>query len=228
MGWFDKLRGKDVRTSKPALSHLDEVDAALEHALAEVARFRKELAGALEDERGLARELKECLLGVDEAERGARKAMDRGDQDAARAAVGLKIEHEERAAAARARLEKHGRVVSELRETLRLTAQKLDDAKQRRNVLVARQAGARTKQAIAEKLGGADGKDRFGDWEREISGTEREARLALDLLSDLGAAPEPSEDRRYSDAARDKRIAQELAELRKRGASPPAEDPGTG
>lgn len=210
-----RLRGRGEEPAAEKPDPTSEVDRALRETAAEIARFRQDLASSLLDERKLERDVRMAATQEGAAARRAEQAMQDGDEPLARSAMAEKMQSAREGAEARARLAAHGKVVSELRESLRLLAMRLDDATRRRNALLARQQGAQARQKLAESLGGAGSTDSFGNWEDKVRSLERDAHVALDILSDLGTG-ESEDDRTYREAADAARLEASMRDLRNR------------
>jgi phage shock protein A len=215
---WNLIRGK----ADTALSNMEDpeevLNLAIKDATGEVEDFRKQVARALVDQKKLQAELQGASAIVEEWTNKAQAAVDGGDDELAREALSRRAQEEETARARYVALQQHGETVAHLKDGLRALTAKLEDAKRRRNLLVARSRNAQAKMKMADTLGGgASSLERFDEMESKVQALELEASANVEMLSEFGTRAETDFDRRFKALPkRDPSIEAALAEMKRR------------
>jgi phage shock protein A len=219
MGFFSRLWDLIRGRADDALSRMEDpeqvLNLSIKDATGQVEDFRKQVARALVDQKKLQAELQAAAVSAEEWTRKAQAAVDAGDEDLAREALTRRADEEEAARGKYAALKHHGDTVIQLKDGLRALTARLEDAKRRRNLLVARSRNAQARKTMANALGGS--LDRFDEMESKVHELELEASANVDMLSEFGAAGESDLDRRFKALPRrDPSIEATLAQMKTR------------
>src|SRR5205085_7240302 len=114
----------------------------------------KQVAVAIADEKRLAKELEAEQVQAREWEKKAMMAVRSGDDNLAREALRRKAEHDNLQAQFQQQFDLQHGSVEKLKEALRTLNSKIDEAKRKKNILVARQKRAEAQRAIQATMEG--------------------------------------------------------------------------
>ncbi|HOU94191.1 MAG TPA: PspA/IM30 family protein, partial [Polyangiaceae bacterium] len=115
---------------------------------------KKQVAASIADEKKLLKQTEQELATAAEWERRAMMAVRAGDDALAKEALARKREHDELAAAFRAQWEKQKAAVDQLKLALRALNAKIEEAKRKKTLLIARKKRAEAQRAIQETMSG--------------------------------------------------------------------------
>jgi len=227
---WDLVRGK----ADSALSSLEDpetiLDLSIKDAMAEVEKFRKQVGRALVDQKKLQADLQRTASSVEEWTRRAQLAVDAEDDGLAREALVRRAQEETTAREHYVALEQQAQVVAQLKDALRALTVKLEEARRRRNLLVARSRNAEARKKVAETLSGGGSLDRFDEMEAKVQSLELEASATAEMLGEFGSAESDLEKRfKALSPGRDPSVEAALAELKARrleGSRPALLGPG--
>ncbi len=184
---------------------------------------KKQVAVAIADEKALQRQMEQEKAHVEEWTRRAELAVRQGNDELAREALVRKKRHEADATELEAQWTKAHGQVSALKEALRRLDDKIDEAKRKKNVLVARKKRAEAQKTISETMSGmkADSAfEAFDRMEKRIDRMEAEADASAEI------AEEHSGDRllyKFKELERTGGVDDELLAMkRKMGLAEPA------
>jgi phage shock protein A len=178
---------------------------------------KKAVAVALADEKKLERELSNQRAQVQEWERKAMLAVQRGDDGLAKEALIRKQEYEKAAAEYQKQWSAQKESVDRLKESLRELQDKIGEAQRKKNLLIARAKRAEAQQKIQDTISSVTGNrsafDAFDRMAAKVDQMEAQADAAREL-EDLSS--DASLDKRFealekSDASADLML-QELKE----------------
>jgi phage shock protein A len=148
---------------------------------------KKQVATSIADEKRLAKQLEQETANAQEWERRAMMALRSGNEDLAKEALARKREHDELAATYLEQWTKQKTAVDQLKTALRLLNDKIEEAKRKRNVLVARKKRAEAQRAIQETMSGLRDQSAFETFDRmeqKIGQLEAEAEAQADLADE--------------------------------------------
>lgn len=146
---------------------------------------------AITDRKRLEKQLEASNIKAQEWEKKAMRAVEAGRDDLAREALSRKHEQEELAAGFQANLEAQAAMVDELRDSLRRLGDKIEEAKRRKNSLVARAQRVEATQATEgtmRSLGNTSAFDTFEAHAGRIDDFEAEVEAHAELASDANTA----------------------------------------
>ncbi len=145
---------------------------------------KKQVAASIADEKKLLKQTEQELATAAEWERRAMMAVRAGDDALAKEALARKREHDELAAAFRAQWEKQKAAVDQLKLALRALNAKIEEAKRKKTLLIARKKRAEAQRAIQETMSGLRNASAFEAFDRmqgKIERMEAEAEASAEL-----------------------------------------------
>jgi len=185
---------------------------------------KKQVAASIADEKRLIKQYEQEAANAAEWERRAMMALRAGNEELAREALARKKEHDALAVTFKEQHAKQKAAVDKLKQALRMLNDKIEEAKRKKNVLVARKKRAEAQKAIQETMSGLKDQSAFETFERmsqKIDQIEAEAEAGEEL------AEEYTGDVLASQFAKLEKTAQADDELtalkRKMGMLPPEE-----
>jgi phage shock protein A len=145
---------------------------------------KKQVAVAIADEKRLAKELEAEHAQAREWERRAMAAVRAADDGLAREALRRKGEHDELAAQFQKQFDLQHESVEKLKDALRTLNNKIEEAKRKKNMLIARQKRAEAQRVIQATMQGINNNSAFDTFARLTERVDRieaetEAQAAL-------------------------------------------------
>ncbi|NUO52279.1 MAG: PspA/IM30 family protein [Polyangiaceae bacterium] len=160
---------------------LNQVTQDMEQQLVEA---KKQVAVSIADEKRLAKQAEQEMANAAEWERRAMLAVKAGDDVLAKEALSRKKEHETLATTYKDQWTKQKTAVDQLKTALRVLNSKIEEAKRKKNVLIARKKRAEAQKAIQETMTGLNNVSAFETFDRmasKIDQIEAEAEAASEL-----------------------------------------------
>jgi phage shock protein A len=187
---------------------------------------KKQVASSIADEKKLAKQYEQEMAHAAEWERRAMMALRAGNEELAKEALARKKEHDQLAQTFQEQWTKQKNSVDQLKKALRMLNDKIEEAKRKKNVLIARKKRAEAQKAIQETMHGLKDQSAFETFERmagKIDQLEAEAEAAGEIqeeyTGDLLA-------NKFQTLERSAGADEDLAALkRKMGLAPPEEAP---
>jgi phage shock protein A len=145
---------------------------------------KKQVAASIADEKRLAKQLEQEAANATEWERRAMMALRAGNEELAKEALARKREHDALAQTFKDQWAKQKTAVEQLKKALRMLNDKIEEAKRKKNVLIARKKRAEAQRAIQETMTGLKDQSAFETFERmagKIDQMEAEAEAAGEL-----------------------------------------------
>ncbi len=139
---------------------------------------KKQVALSIADEKRLAKQFETERATAEEWERKAMMAVRAGDDELAKEALTRQKEHGALAAELEKQWQKQNAAVGSLKNALRMLNGKIEEAKRKKNVLVARKKRAEAQKAIHETMSGLSDNsafETFNRMEEKINQMEAEA-----------------------------------------------------
>jgi len=182
MGIFQKLSMLIRSNINDAIAKAENPEKMLNQILLDMrdqlARAKQEVAVAIADERKLKAQTEEEQKLAADWENRAMLAIREGRDDLAKQALMRQQEHTERAITYADTWQKQQVETERLKESLRQLNDKIEEAKRKKNLLVAKQKRAQAQQRIHETMAGLNDKSAFEAFDRmaeKIEETERRA-----------------------------------------------------
>jgi phage shock protein A len=148
---------------------------------------KKQVAASIADEKRLAKQFEQETANGQEWERRAMMALRAGNEELAKEALGRKREHDELANTYKDQWTKQKAAVDQLKKALRLLNDKIEEAKRKKNVLIARKKRAEAQKAIQETMSGLKDQSAFETFDRmsqKIDQIEAEAEAQGELADE--------------------------------------------
>jgi phage shock protein A len=164
---------------------LDQILIQMRQQLMEA---KREVAVAIADEKRLGAQLEAELEQVQEWERRATMAVQKGEDDLAREALRRKADHEQIAIGYKKQWDAQKASTEDLKNALRALSQKIEEAGRKKNLLVARQKRAEAQKHIHEVMTGLSDTSAFESFERmaaKVEQVEAQADAAVEISQDL-------------------------------------------
>jgi len=148
---------------------------------------KKQVALSIADEKRLAKQVEQEAANAAEWERRAMLAIKAGDDQLAKEALARKKEHDGLVTAYKDQWNKQKQAVEQLKTALKLLNNKIEEAKRKKNVLLARKKRAEAQKAIQETMSGLNNASAFETFDRmaaKIDQMEAEAEAATELAEE--------------------------------------------
>lgn len=145
----------------------------------QLAKAKREVAGAIADERKLKRQLDEATKQMKAWERRAVLAVQEGRDDMARQALVRHEEQAEQVAAFERSWQAQKNETENLKGSLRQLHEKIEEAKRKRNLLIAKQKRAQAQRRIHETMSGLSDTSAFDAFNRMAEKIEESERRNL-------------------------------------------------
>ena len=148
---------------------------------------KKQVAASIADEKRLAKQAEQELANSAEWERRAMMALRAGNEDLAKEALNRKKEHNQLAQTFKDQWQKQKEAVEKLKTALRMLNDKIEEAKRKKNVLIARKKRAEAQKAIQETMSGLKDQSAFETFDRmsrKIDQIEAETEAGEELAEE--------------------------------------------
>jgi phage shock protein A len=154
----------------------------------QLAKAKQQVASAIADEKKLQADAEQLKKQAEDWERRAMLAVQEGRDDLAKQALVRYNESLQGAQSLHETWLKHKQETENLKNSLRQLNDKIEEAKRKKNILVARARRAEAQQRIQETMSGLSDKSAFEGFERmaeKIEANERKAIAAAELQEEF-------------------------------------------
>lgn len=233
MGIFNKLSTLIRSNLNDLIARAENPEKMLNQIILDMrdqlTKAKQEVAVAIADERKLKGQAEDEARQAQDWEKRAMLAVREGRDDLARQALQRQEEYAGRAQQLYDTWQKQAKETERLKESLRQLNSKIEEARRKKNLLLAKQKRAEAQKRIHETMTGLSDRSAFDAFDRIAQRVEENERLALasaEVTEELGSDHLESEFKRLevSDDA-DTRL---LELKRKMGVLPPAEESSGG
>jgi phage shock protein A len=197
MGILQRLRTLLASNINAAITKAEDPQKMLEQLVLDMqkqfADARQQVAVAMADEQRLKKQHENEARIAAEWEGKARKALAAGDEALARDVLARKAEHDRMAAEYKVQLDAQAQAVEQLRSALQQLNTKIEEAKRKKNLLVARAKRAEAQKTIHDTMSGvADNSafEAFARMEGKVDQVEAEAVVATQFAGELAQGDE--------------------------------------
>ncbi len=145
---------------------------------------KKQVASSIADEKRLAKQFEQEAANSAEWERRAMMALRAGNEELAKEALSRKREHDALVTTFKDQHTKQKNAVEQLKKALRMLNDKIEEAKRKKNVLIARKKRAEAQKAIQETMHGLKDQSAFETFDRmsqKIDQIEAEAEAGAEI-----------------------------------------------
>ena len=192
MGLFDRLSAMLRSNINDLISRAENPEKMLNQLIldmkTQLAKAKQQVASAIADEKKLQGDAEALRKQAEDWERRAMMAVQEGRDDLAKQALGRYNEHLQSAQQLQETWLRHKVETDQLKLSLRQLNDKIEEAKRKKNILVARSKRAEAQQRIQETMSGLSDKSAFESFERmaeKIEATERKALAAAELNEEI-------------------------------------------
>ncbi len=236
MGIFDRLSRLIRSNINDLIARAEDPEKMLvqviEDMRKQLAQAKQEVAVAIADERKLRAQVQEERKQAQEWERRARLAIREGRDDLAKQALMRGQEHANNAAEMEEQWEKHRQETDRLKDSLRQLNSKIEEAKRKKNLLLAKQKRAQAQKRIHETMAGMQSKSAFRAVDQmvdKIEESERQALAAAEVTEDLEGDDLTREFAQLESGGEDVNVDEKLLALKRDmgllGPAPAGEEP---
>jgi phage shock protein A len=226
MGIFARLATLIKSNLNDLISRSEDPEKMLNQVVidmqSQLVEAKKQVAISIADEKRLAKQAEQEAANAAEWERRAMLAVKAGDDALAKEALQRKKEHDQLSVTLKEQWQKQKKAVDQLKTALRLLNTKIEEAKRKKNVLVARKKRAEAQKAIQETMTGLNNVSAFDTFDRmaqKIDQMEAEAEAQAELHEEYsGDTLAARFDKLEIDAGADDEL---VALKRKMGVLPP-------
>src|SRR5205823_1450528 len=191
MGIFSRLAQLIKSNLNDLISKSEDPEKMLNQVVldmnTQLTEAKKQVAASIADEKRLAKQLEQEQSNAAEWERRAMMALRAGNEELAKEALNRKREHDELAKTFQDQWQKQKTAVEQLKMALRMLNDKIEEAKRKKNVLVARKKRAEAQKAIQETMSGLKDQSAFETFDRmaqKIDQLEAEAEAGEELAEE--------------------------------------------
>jgi phage shock protein A len=195
MGIFSRLGTLIKSNLNDLISRAEDPEKMLTQVLVDMQQqlveAKKSVAIAIADEKKLQKQYNLELDKSKDWERKAMLAVRAGNDDLARQALTRKQEHENISGQFQQQWIAQKAAVDKLKDALRLLANKIEEAKRKKNILIARKKRAEAQNQIASTMQGLGDTSAFDTFERmsdQINMLEAEAEAGAELAGELSGS----------------------------------------
>lgn len=188
MGIFDRLSTLIKSNLNDLISSAEDPEKMLNQIIVDMrdqlAKAKQQVAAAIADEKRLKDQADAEFKLSDDWERRAMLAVQEGRDDLARQALMRQQEHLEHGQALATTWEAHKHETERLKQSLRDLNDKIEEAKRKKNLLLARQRRAEAQQRISQTMSGLSNNsafDAFARMEEKITANERQLQAAKEI-----------------------------------------------
>lgn len=196
MGIFSKLSQLLRSNINDAIARAENPEKMLNQVLIDMreqlAKAKQEVAVAIADERKLRAQMEEEQKVANDWEHRAVLAVRENRDDLAKQALLRQQEHGERALALQETWQRQNQETERLKDSLRQLNDKIEEAKRKKNLLVAKQKRAQAQKRIHETMAGLSDRSAFETFDRmaeRIEESERRTLAAAEVTESLSGDP---------------------------------------
>ena len=183
MGIFDRLSTLIRSNINDLISRAENPEKVLEQLIidmrGQLAKAKQQVAAAIADEKRLSAQAEQEKKLADDWEKRAVLAVQEGRDDLAKQALLRHNEHVQNAVQLHETWVKHREETDKLKGSLRQLNDKIEEAKRKKNILVARQKRAEAHKRIQETMSSISDKSAFETFERMSERIEQNERKAI-------------------------------------------------
>jgi phage shock protein A len=218
MGILSRMKTVLKSNVSAALDKVEDTEKMLTQTVMDMqqqlARAKQQVAVAIADEKRLERQYKENQAQVDSWMEKARLAVQKGNDELAKAALERKTEYEGLAAEYKNQWEAQKASVEKLKASLRELERKIDETRRQKDLLIARDKRAKAQKQIHQTMSGmttnAGAFDTFERMKRKVEDEEAGAEAAAEMSV---SSEEASLDKQFAELEK-AGVDDELAKLK--------------
>jgi len=191
MGILNRMKTVFKSEINAALEKVEDTEKMLNQTVLDMqeqlAKAKQQVAIAIADEKRLERQYKENQAQAESWMGKAKLAVQKGNDELAKAALGRKTEYEGLAAEYKTQWEAQKASVEKLKVSLRELERKIDEARRQKDLLIARNKRAKAQKQIHQTMAGiatnAGAFDTFERMKRRVDEEEARAEAAAEMAA---------------------------------------------
>jgi phage shock protein A len=234
MGFFQRLATLIKSNLNDLISRSEDPEKMLnqivEDMTNQLGEAKKMVALSIADEKKLEKETQGELAKAAEWERRAMLAVKAGDDNLAKEALSRKKEHESLGEQFKDQWQKQKASVEQLKLALRALNAKIEEAKRKKNLLIARQRRAQAQQRIHETMSSMSEKsafEAFARMEERIETNERQLKASVEIEEEFTGDRLQQDFKALEKGATGAQVDARLLELKQKMGVLPAGSGGT-
>ena len=188
MGIFDRIATLFKSNINDLISKAENPEKMLDQIVADMrsqlAKAKQQVAGAIADEKRLKDQAEAEYKQAADWEAKAMLAIKEGRDDLAKQALVRQTEHQSHGQQLETTWQAHNMETEKLKNSLRDLNDKIEEAKRKKNLLLARSRRAQAQQRIAETMSGMSEKsafEAFNRMEEKIDQNERQIKATVEI-----------------------------------------------
>jgi phage shock protein A len=192
MGIFNRLGSLFKSNVNDMITKAEDPEKMLNQVMVDMRgqliEAKKQVAVAIADEKRLEKQWQAEAQTAQEWERKAMLAVRAGDDGLAKEALARKTEHDNLAAQFKQQFDLQHQAVEKLKDALRQLNNKIEEAKRKKNILIARQKRAEAQQTIHKTMSGLSDTSAFDTFDRmaeKVEKAEAQAEAGAELAGEL-------------------------------------------
>jgi phage shock protein A len=192
MGLFDRLSSLIKSNINDLISSAEDPEKMLNQIIidmrSQLVKAKQQVAAAIADEKRLRDQADAEYRTAEDWEKRAMLAIQEGRDDLAKQALVRQGEHASHAQQLEATWQSHHAETDKLKSSLRDLNDKIEEAKRKKNLLVARQRRAQAQQRISETMSSLSEKsafEAFARMEEKIDHNERQLRASAEIDEEI-------------------------------------------
>jgi len=229
MGLWNRLRRLIASNVNSAISNAEDPEKLLDQIVIDLqkqmAEARKQVAAAMADERRLQKQMDNEKHLAGEWQAKAKAALTAGREDLANKAMQEVMDHEKMSEEYKTQWEQQKSSVEKLRAALTQMGNKVEEARRKKNLLIAKAKRAKAQKSIQDTISGmgdSDAMTAFDRMEHKVDQMEAEAEVSEELAE--GGDPSlNNEFRELENAKASQDAEQRLLEMKRQMGLLPAE-----
>lgn len=218
MGILSRMKTVFKSEVNAALDKVEDTEKMLDQTVLDMqqqlAKAKQQVAVAIADEKRLERQYKENQAQAESWMEKAKLAVQKGNDELAKAALERKTEYEGLAAEYKKQWEAQKASVEKLKASLRELERKIDEARRQKDLLIARNKRAKAQKQIHQTMAGmatnAGAFDTFERMKRKVENEEARAEAVAEMATETGDA---SLEREFAELEKSS-VDDELASLK--------------
>jgi phage shock protein A len=234
MGLFDRLSALLKSNINDLISRAEEPEKMLNQIIADMrgqlVKAKQQVAGAIADEKRLRDQADGELKQAQDWERRAVLAVQEGRDDLAKQALIRHGEHMQHAQQLEVTWESHRLETEKLKNSLRDLNDKIEEAKRKKNLLIARQRRAQAQKRIAETMSAMSEKsafEAFARMEEKIISSEKQIQASAEIEEEFTGDRLASDFKRLEKSSVSTSIDMQLLALKQKMGVLPAGAPAS-
>lgn len=232
MGIFDRLSTLIKSNLNDLISSAENPEKMLNQIIVDMrnqlAKAKQQVAAAIADEKRLKDQADQEFKLADDWEKRAMLALQEGREDLARQALMRQQEHLDHGQALATTWEAHKMETEKLKQSLRDLNDKIEEAKRKKNLLLARQRRAEAQARISQTMSGMSENsafEAFARMEEKITSNERQLQAAQEIDEEFSGDNLASQFKQLERASGGASADMQLLQLKQRMGMLPAGAP---